>query len=229
MGDLDSTRQGLSVGHAAGKPELFVGRAAGKDAAANILVMGFASTAWFGWAHQAGVFALQIPLALGMAFGVVLGVVGFVARGRIGTLAVRGVLTSRSVHEVRTRASNRIYFAALGFELVFAFGGAFTLGRLEHPEYIIAWVMLIMGLHFIPLAKLYRIPELLGAGLLCIALSLSGALSGFMGGPGPAAIAGTGAGTVLLATGVICGVRLRRAWRSTVRRTNVSTPPKAVA
>lgn len=218
MNDRDTTRPGLFVGHAAGK-----------DAAANVMVMGFASTAWFGWAHQAGISALQVPLALGMGFGIVLGVVGFIARGRLNTLAARGVIASRSVHEVRTRASNRTYFAALGFELVFAFGGAVALGRFEHPEYIIAWVMLIMGLHFIPLAKLYRIPELVGAGLLCVVFSLAGALSSISGGPHPAAIAGTGAGVVLLTTGIMCGVRLRHAWRSTAGRPDAATAPEAIA
>lgn len=213
----------------ANRPELSIGHASGKDVAATVMVMGFASTPWFGWAHQAGIVALQIPLALGMAAGIVLGVTGFVARGRLHTLAARGVLVSRSVHEIRTRASNRVYFAALGFEVVFAFGGAFTLGRMGRPEHVIAWVMLIMGIHFIPLARLYRIPELVGAGLLCIALSLSGALTGIFGGLDPAAIAGTGAGVVLLLTGLICAARLRRAWKSVVRPQDAASAPKAVA
>ncbi|GAB3559480.1 hypothetical protein [Spelaeicoccus albus] len=187
----------------ASRPDLLVGKAHGKDVAANGMVMGIAAIAWFGWAHQAEMAALQVPLAFGMAAGLALGIVCFTARRRLG---------GQSVHETNTKRANTVYYAAVGFEVVFAFGGAITLGKLEHPEYIIAWIMAVMGIHFLPLARLYRIRELTLTGALCIVAGAVGAITGLTGFLAPAVIAGVGGGAVLLATGIVCAARLRRAW-----------------
>lgn len=190
---------------AVSRPDLVIGSAAhGKDVAANAMVMGFAAMAWFGWAHQADSPALQIPLAIGMAAGLAVGIICLVARRRLG---------GQSVHELNTKRANTVYYAAVGFEVVFAFGGAIVLGRLEHPDYIIAWIMAIMGIHFLPLARLYRIPELTATGILCIGAGIAGAWTGLLGIFDPAVIAGGGGGTILLATGIACALRLRRAWK----------------
>lgn len=186
------------------RPDLRIGRARGKDAAANAMIMGFASVAWFGWAHQADAAWLQIPLLVGMVAGAAIGIGCLVARRRLG---------GRSVHETNTRHANRIYYLSLGFELVASFGGAIALGRLGHPEYIIAWIMAIMGIHFVPLSRLYRIPELVATGVLCIAAGAAGAWTGLTGMLHPAVIAGAGGGAVLLVTGIACALRLRQAWK----------------
>lgn len=194
-----------SVVHAESGSDLLIGSGAhGKDVAANAMVMGFAAMAWFGWAHQADSAALQIPLAVGMAAGVALGLMCLIARRRLG---------GQGVHEFDNKRANTVYYAAVGFEVVFAFGGAITLGRLGQPDFIIAWIMAIMGIHFLPLSRLYRIPELAATGILCICAGIAGAWTGLLGLLDPAVIAGGGGGTILLATGIVCAVRLRRAWK----------------
>lgn len=61
-----------------------------------------------------------------------------------------------------------VYWIVLAAELVAMFGGNLLLnGPLALPEGVLPWITLVVGVHFLPLGRLWRAPSLgwLGAGL----------------------------------------------------------------
>ena len=76
-------------------------------------------------------------------------------------------------------------------------GGATALGITGHSAYIAAWVLFIVGAHFVPLGRLFRIDSLVVVGILVIMVSVGAAIAGLLGTIAPTAIAG-GVGGVLL-------------------------------
>lgn len=95
------------------------------------------------------------------------------------------------------------YRVIVAIEVVALFGGTAVLGRLA-PQLSVPWVVLVVGVHFLALARWWlagaRPFAVLGAVLTAIALV--GGVVGVLGGPGSAPlaafVAGVGAGVVML-------------------------------
>jgi hypothetical protein len=105
--------------------------------------------------------------------------------------------------------ARRSYWKILGIEAAAIAGGAGGLAAAGESSYIAAWVLLVVGVHFLPLARVFQIHALLPAGLLLIPGAAAAAAIGAAGGNPPSRVAGTIGGLVCLgcAAYVLC-----RAW-----------------
>ena len=95
---------------------------------------------------------------------------------------------------------SRGYVVVVVVEAVALFGGLLLLARLFHrPDIGIAWVAVVVGVHFVALARLWRMPMYTVLGAVMTALGLAGFLL---------AASDAGSAAVGLVSGVGCGVAL---------------------
>ncbi|MET7472071.1 hypothetical protein ABZU22_18270 [Micromonospora sp. NPDC005222] len=109
---------------------------------------------------------------------------------------------------------DRRYWLVVALEAVALFGGLFVINNvLDRPAVGVAWVAVVVGMHFFGLAHVWRMPLYHWLGAAMTALGLAGFLAHALG---------AGAGTVGLISGVGCGAALfaavAMALRDTVRR-----------
>lgn len=163
------------------------GAATRRDLAVNGLILGFAGAMWLGWAQQDPPAGWSVPLSVCSGVGIVAAIVG-------------GVLAWRNRHGASAMATDlgrRTYYRVVGLEAVVIAVGATALGVTGHSDYIAALVLFVVGAHFVPLGRLFRIRSLVIVGVLVVATSVAAALEGLLGTVAPSAIAG-GAGGILL-------------------------------
>ncbi len=125
----------------------------------------------------------------------VLGVVAFVA---VAARLRSGVGTP--VPDAGPRAL-RIYAAAVAAELVALFGGTLLLRNIGHEELTVPWVVIVVGLHFVPFGWVFRARFFHVLAVILVALGVAGGVLA-LAGAGPAAVSfvsGVGAGATLLA------------------------------
>ncbi|GAA4787276.1 hypothetical protein GCM10023200_21820 [Actinomycetospora chlora] len=97
----------------------------------------------------------------------------------------------------------RSYRLIVTVEVVALFGGAILLGRLA-PQFSVPWVVLVVGVHFLALARWWLVGArpflVLGAVLTVVALARAAvaAVGGPASAPTAAFVAGVGAGVVML-------------------------------
>ncbi|WIM99324.1 hypothetical protein ACTOB_002974 [Actinoplanes oblitus] len=119
-------------------------------------------------------------------------------------LLVRLFRTERAVaptreSDIRGFADRRYWYAVLG-EIIALFGGLYVInGVLKKPEVAVAWVVIVVGVHFLPLAWAWRLPLFYWVGGVMTVLGVAGFL---------AYAAGASAGTVGLIAGVGSGFTL---------------------
>jgi len=155
-------------------------------------VLSVAGTAWLGWA-QAGPPWWWVPfLTAGSAIGVVLAVASVL-------LARRHRRGPSAMTDPRSR---RRYVTAVAVEAAACAAGSSALGAGGSAPLIPAWILFVVGVHFVPLALVFRIRGLQLTGVLCAlvaVLAVPASLSGVL----PAsAVAGAGGGLVMLAGAV---------------------------
>ena len=111
--------------------------------------------------------------------------------------------------------ADRRYWYAVLFEVVALFGGLYVInGVLKKPEVAVAWVAVVVGLHFFPLAWAWRMPLYYGVGGAMAVLGVAGFVA-YAAGASAATIgliAGVGSGFALYSAGV-AGLRDTRARR----------------
>jgi hypothetical protein len=110
--------------------------------------------------------------------------------------------------------ASRGYWAIVGAEAVALFGGLILLARLFHrPEVGVAWVAVVVGVHFFALARLWRMPMYTVLGAVMTALGLAGfvLVGSGAGASAVGLVSGVGSGVALFAA-VVAG--LRRAVRA---------------
>ena len=94
--------------------------------------------------------------------------------------------------------------------LLFPVGSLVLRQVVGRPELTLPWVVLVVGLHFLPMAWAFRAPVLRAVGLGLVAVAVLGAVLVLAVGPGwPVAATGVAAGAVLLAA-ASAGARPRR-------------------
>jgi len=91
--------------------------------------------------------------------------------------------------------------------------GAAALEAGGRPAYLPAWILLVVGVHFIPLGRLFRIGALAWAGLVLIPVAAAAAVTGAVTGVPPSTVAGVGGGLVCLGCAVACLRGLRASFR----------------
>ena len=92
----------------------------------------------------------------------------------------------------------RIYWAMVILELILLPVGVKVLAGVHHPELSLPWVALVVGVHFLPFAKAFRLPQFQPLAWTLIALALIGGVL--------AVAVGAAAGTFV--AGVLSGVAL---------------------
>ncbi len=167
--------------------------------------------------------AMEPPLRI--AARLVAGAIfGACAVGMIRTL--RTLRTHRLHEPDQPRHADRRYWAVLAGEVATAVSGAYVLaGPLQRPGAVLAWVTLVVGLHYFPLATVLRAPVFRVLGLCLTGLGLSAlGVAAAVGDQGPAipVIAGVCPGFVLLAASLWALRHSLRASRAAARRPRAS-------
>ena len=80
----------------------------------------------------------------------------------------------------------RGYWQVVAAEVIAIVAGNVALGLGGHPAYAPAWTLLVVGVHFLPLARMFRIPGLTAAGLVLAAAAAGAAAAARPRGCGPA-------------------------------------------
>jgi hypothetical protein len=160
---------------------------AARDRAVNGLVLGVAGAMWLGWAQQGPPAGWSVPLAVASGLGVVVAVFG-------GVLAWRRRHGDSAMAEPRGR---RTYYRVVGIESLAIAVGSMLLAITGHSDYIAVWILFVVGVHFVPLGRLFRIRSLVVVGVALIPVSVVAAVIGLVWTVLPSAIAG-GIGGVLL-------------------------------
>lgn len=163
-----------------------------KDLSASATILGFASVAWLSWGSTTAPDPIAIVMGIAIVPSVALGIWSILLHRRAPAPSLHGGQTLR-----RWWLWFAIEFGAI------AIGNA-ALGMTGHYDYAICWTYLIMSLHFIPLARAYRIAELAALGVVGTAIAVCGAaLQGFAGIPSGPVVGGLGALAMIAAGAVL--------------------------
>lgn len=174
------------------------------DLASTALVLTVAALAWFGWGQAQPPAAWSPVLITGsLASGAALVLAGVAMR------RLRGAEPSMSDPVV-----HRAYWRIVGAEAAACLLGAVALTEAGQPAYVPAWILLVVGAHFLPLARLFRIAELYPAGFALAAVAVAAAITGTVTAIHPSAVTGAGGGLACLIAALSCVRRSRVESRS---------------
>lgn len=96
----------------------------------------------------------------------------------------------------------------MGVEVAACGLGAAGLALAGRSPYIAPWILLVVGVHFVPLGRLFGSSHLVLAGLALAAVAIAGAVTGVVSDVAPSAVTGAFGGLVCVACAAVC---LRRA------------------
>jgi hypothetical protein len=169
-----------------------------RDLSVSALILGFAAMMWFGWGQAQPPAGWSLPLTIGIFAAIA--VEGFAA-----SIMVRFRRGASAMDDQRVR---RGYGITVGAEVAAIALGAVGLGLAGRPAYTAPWILLVVGVHFVPLGRLFGSVELLWSGLTLCAVAIAAAVTGAVSAVAPSAITGGFGGLVLVVTAV---ASLRRA------------------
>lgn len=161
-----------------------------REAAAGMAVFAFFAAAWFGWAQDAPPEAWRRPLAIASVLSIVVAAIG-------------GVLTWQrwddpSVFDLDGAGTGWAFGVVVGIEVALAGAGAAVLSRTHRGEFIPAWIALVVGVHFVPLAPLLEFPLLYVAAVAVVGVAMLAVPMARSRRSSVSAVAGAGTGLVLL-------------------------------
>ncbi len=172
-------------------------RGSARDRAATATVLAFAAMLWCSWGltepPPSWVRPLDVAVYLAVATTVVAAALAW--RRRHGRSAMADA-------EVRAR-----YLRVVGIEGLAIGVGVVLLIVLGLPEQIPSWTLLVVGVHFVPLGRAFRVPELTPCGVVCAVLAVAAAVLGVADVVAPNAVAGGLGGIAMLATALVCLAR----------------------
>jgi hypothetical protein len=163
------------------------------------LILGVAAAAWFSWGNARPPASLSVALAIGSALGL-----GVAAAGGWQVRRLRSGPSAMDASAVRSR-----WRRVVGVELAAIAVGVVVLAGTGEQAYVPAWILLVVGGHFIPLDRLFGIGRLDWAGVALIVVAAGAAATGAATGILPSTVAGVGGGLVCLAAAAACLRRLR--------------------
>jgi hypothetical protein len=132
-----------------------------RDAAVTAAIFGFFGAGWFGWAQEAPPERWRPFLIGGSVIGMLTAIAG-------GVQAWRHWSGSSAI-DAQTAPTFGII---VGIEVALAGIGAAILARRQRSELVPAWVALVVGVHFFPLAPLLAYPLLYLVAALVTAAAL---------------------------------------------------------
>ena len=169
-----------------------------RDLSVSALILGFAAMMWFGWGQAQPPAGWSLPLTIGLFAAIA--VEGFAASM---VARFRGTATA-----TRDQRVNRRYGIIVGVEFAAIALGAVALGLAGRPAYTAPWILLVVGVHFVPLGRLFGSVDLLWSGAVLCAVAVAATVTGAVSAVAPSAVTGGFGGLVLVVTAVTC---LRRA------------------
>jgi hypothetical protein len=156
------------------------------------IVEGFFGFMWFGWGQEGPPAWVSVVLTVGAVLSVLVLVAGvwFARRAR---------------HEpppLADPATGRRYGIIVGTEFGSAGAGAAVLGLTGNAELIAAWVCFVVGVHFVPLDRVFPGIGLTVLGVAVVLVAVAALIVGVSTTVLPSTVAGLGAGACLLAHAV---------------------------
>ena len=173
-----------------------------RDLAVTALILAIAAVMWFGWGQAQPPSGWALPLNIGTftAIAVAVGAGSVVARFHRGATAMA---------DPRVR---RMYGITVGVEVAACGLGAAGLGLAGRSAYIAPWILLVVGVHFVPLGRLFRTFDLVWAAFALSSAVIAAAVTGVVSDVAPSAVTGAFGGLVCIACAAVClGRALRRA------------------
>ena len=169
-----------------------------RDLSVSALILGFAAMMWFGWGQAQPPHGWSLPLTIGI----------------FAAIAVEGFAVSavarfrRSETAMEDQRVSRRYGITVGAEVAAIAFGVVALGLAGRPAYTAPWILLVVGVHFVPLGRLFGSVDLLWSGIALCAVAIAAAVTGAVSAVAPSAVTGGFGGLVLAVT---AAVSLRRA------------------
>lgn len=118
-----------------------------RDAAGATTVFAFFASTWFGWAQEKPPVAWRTPLTIAAIVSILLAALGAILLWQLWSTAT-----------ALSPQAGRNFGVIVGIEFAFAAIGAVIVSVLRKPELIPPWIALTVGVHFFPLANLFRYP-----------------------------------------------------------------------
>jgi hypothetical protein len=172
-----------------------------RDLSVSALILGFAAMMWFGWGQAQPPPGWTLPLTIGLFAAIAV-------EGFAGSMVARFRGTATAMQDERV---SRRYGITVGVEVAAIALGAVGLGLGGQPAYTAPWILLVVGVHFVPLGRLFDSVDLLWSGLVLCAVAVAAAVTGAVSAVAPSVVTGGFGGLVLVVTAV---TSLRRAARN---------------
>lgn len=152
------------------------------------IVEGFFSFMWFGWGQEGPPVWGAVVLGIGAVMAVLVAVTGIVCtrRARDEPSPLAGPVTGRR------------FGIIVGTEFASIGAGAAILGITGHVEFISAWVCFVVGVHFVPLARVFPGIGMIGLAVAVVGVAVAALIVGLSTTVLPSTVAGMGAGVCLL-------------------------------
>jgi hypothetical protein len=163
-----------------------------RDAAATALIFGFFASSWFGWAQEAPPARWRPGLLAGAVVALLTAVAG-------------GLLTWRhwGGGTAFDRDTSIAFGIVVGIEVALAGLGAAVLALRRRAALIPAWIALVVGLHFFPLAVLLEYPFLYVVAAVVTAGAVAAVPLARRRGVPVSAVTGAVTGAALLAAALV--------------------------
>jgi hypothetical protein len=158
------------------------------DRSVTAVILAIAGALWFGWGQAQPPAGWGLPMSIGMFAALAVAVAAAITAGRF-----RHGATALEVQRAR-----RAYGITVGIETAAIGLGAAGLALAGRAAYIAPWILLIVGVHFVPLGRLFALPGLVRAGIALSAVAIAGAATGAFSGVAPSAVTGAFGGLVLV-------------------------------
>lgn len=154
-------------------------------------VLAAAGIAWFGWAQEAPPPSWVRFLVAGSV------VCGLLLVALVVVLVRRRTTTGSSpMADPRVRRS---YWVTVAVEVALIVGGNLVLAAVGHPAYDAAWTLFVVGVHFVPLARVFDTRGLAVTGVVTAVVAAAAAVLGLASDLSPSAAAGAGGGLAFIA------------------------------
>lgn len=160
-----------------------------RRAAANAIVIeAVFAVMWFGWGQAAAPAWVSTTLAVGTVLALLVAGCGFVLAWR---LRGRASLPAGS-------AARRRYGITVAIEFATTAVGSAILSASGHAEFVAVWVCFTVGVHFVPLSRVFPGIGMIGAAVALVSVALAALVIGLRTALAPSTVTGLGAGTCLL-------------------------------
>jgi hypothetical protein len=169
-----------------------------------VAIEGFFALAWLSWGQEQPPAWVSIVLDIGAILAVLVTVGGI-------------LLARRARHEpspLSEPGAGKRYRIIVATEFASIGIGAAILGATGQPDFIAAWICLVVGVHFVPLDRVFPGIGMAGLGAAVVCVAVAAFIVGASTSTLPSTVAGLGAGACLLSHAaallVIAAPRTRR-------------------